>query len=364
MRKFPIILSIAAVLATAVGCGGSDSDSGSSSDGDGAIKVQFALANERSIQYHPYYVARDAGFFEEEGLDVEMSIYSGGGAAVQQLVAGNADLLGVGAAAAISAVDSGQDLVWSYSYFYENIFTMVTPADSGIESLEDLRGKTVGITDPGGGEVPLVRSVFASAGMTDGEDYQMLPVGEGGQLTYDALDTGKVQAYVSSVFDVASIEAAGMELNRILPEEFVYTPSIGNVTTRETLESNRDMVVKFNRAIAKATVFSQANPEAAKAIAEDQQPELFDDAALADAMWDTTQRLLTPPDALESDLLGAHYYEGWELYIESSSEGTAEEGALQTDIDVESVADESLLEEVNDFDHDEVKAAAADYQVD
>jgi ABC-type nitrate/sulfonate/bicarbonate transport system substrate-binding protein len=364
MRKIPIVLSIAAVLATAVGCGGSDSDSGGSSDSEGLIPVNFALANERSIQYHPYYVARDAGFFEEEGLDVDMSIYSGGGAAVQQLVAGNADILGVGAASAISAIDSGQDLVWSYSYFYENIFTMVTPADSGIESLEDLRGQTVGITDPGGGEVPLVRSVFASAGMVDGEDYQMLAVGEGGQLTYDALDKGQVQAYVSSVYDVASIEAAGMELNRILPEEFVYTPSIGNVTTRETLEDNRDLVVKFNRAIAKATVFSQQNPDAARAIARDQQPELFDDPALADAMWDTTQRLLTPPDSVDSDVLGAHYYDGWELYIESSSEGTAEEGALQTDIDVRSVADESLLEEVNDFDQDAVRKTADEYPVD
>lgn len=363
MRTSSAVLAIAAVLVAGVGCGSSDPDGSTDPAAEGELTtVRFALANERSIQYHPYYVAADAGFFEEEGLDVEMSIYSGGGAAVQQLVGGNADILGVGAAAAISAVDNGQDLVWSYSYFYENIFTMVTPADSGIETLEDLRGQTVGITDPGGGEVPLVRSVFASAGMTDGEDYDMLAVGEGGQLTYEALRTGQVQAYVSSVYDVASIEAAGMELNRILPEEFVYTPSIGNVTTRETFEENADMVTRFNRAIAKATLFSQTNPDAAKAIARERQPELFDDDALAAAMWETTVRLQTPPDSIGSDLYGAHYLEGWELYIESSSEGTAEEGALQTDIDVDAVADSSLLEGANDFDHEAVQDAAAAYE--
>ena len=79
-------------------------------------------------------------------------------------------------------------------------------------------------------------------------------------------------------------------------------------------------------------------------------------------MWSTTERLLTPPDSLDSDLIGAHFLEGWELYIESSSEGTAEEGALQSDIDVDAVADSSLLEEVNDFDHDAVRDAAADYE--
>jgi NitT/TauT family transport system substrate-binding protein len=356
MKRVRLIALAGAALVLAAAC----SDDGDSSGGDdgGLTQITMALGNERSIQYHPYYVALDEGFFEDEGLDVEIQVLDGGGLVMQQLVAGNVDIANVGGAPALQTVDTGQDVVWNYSYFYENIFTIVTPADSGIDSIEDMAGQTIGITDPAGGEVPLIRSVFASAGLGEG-DYEMLPVGEGGETTYAALEEGDVQAYSSSVYDVAAIEAAGMELTRIMPEEFVYVPSIGHVTMRETLEDDRDTVVAFNRAIAKAMVFSEANPDAAKAVAEENQPELFDDQVLADTMWETTLRLQTPPDGITPDgLYGAHYLEGFENYLVFASEGSAEEGALQTDITVEDVVDESTLEEANDFDHAEIEEQA------
>jgi ABC-type nitrate/sulfonate/bicarbonate transport system substrate-binding protein len=349
------LATTAALVLAASGCGG-DEASGSE---DGLQQVTMALGNERSIQYHPYFVALDEGFFEDEGLDVEIQVLDGGGLVMQQLVAGNIDLANVGGAPALQTVDTGQDVVWNYSYFYENIFTIVTPADSGIDSIEDMRGQTIGITDPAGGEVPLIRSVFASAGLEEG-DYEMLPVGEGGEVTYAALEQGDVQAYSSSVYDVASIEAAGMDLTRIMPEEFVYVPSIGHVTMRDTIEGDPEMVTAFNRAIAKAMVFSAANPDRAKEIAREHGPELFDDEALAEAMWDTTIRLQTPPDDMDSDMFGAHYLPGFENYIEFASQGSAEEGALQTDLTAEDIVDDSTLEEANNFDHAEIEAQATE----
>jgi len=356
MKRFRLIALVGAVLALTAAC--SDGDSSGDSGNGGLQKVTMALGNERSIQYFPYYVALDEGFFEDEGLDVEIQVLDGGGLVMQQLVAGNIDLANVGGAPALQTVDTGQDVVWSYSSFYENIFTIVTPADSGITSIEDMEGQTIGITDPAGGEVPLIRSVFASAGLEDG-DYEMLPVGEGGEVTYAALEKGDVQAYSSSVYDVASIEAAGMELTRIMPEEFVYVPSIGHVTMGSTLEDDRDMVVAFNRAIAKARVFSIANPDAAKAIAKEHGAELFDDPELAEAMWETTLRLQTPPDGVEPEgLFGANYIQGFENYIDFASQGTAEEGALQTELDLDTIVDSSTIEEANDFDAAEIEAQA------
>lgn len=374
MRLLRASLATVAMVAI-VGCNAAGNTSApnsaapGASDGAGAsapaelIPVRFALGNQRSIQYHPYYVAEAAGFFEEEGLDVELEVISGGGAVVQQLIAGNIDLANVGAAPAILAQATGQDLVWHYTYFYQNIFTLVAPTESGATTLQDMQDKVVGISDASGGEVPFVRGVFNSVGMADGVDYEMLPVGEGGQVTFEALRTGQAHGYSSSVFDVASIEAVGMPLTTILPDEFIFVPSIGHIATRATFDSKQDMLIRFGRAIAKATVFSRANPDAAKAISEQVEPELFEDAALAEAIWDTTQRLLTPPDSgVDTDVLGSHHISGWESYIEFASQGTEEEGALPGEVDIDRMADSSLLEAINDFDRAAVEAAAASYQ--
>jgi NitT/TauT family transport system substrate-binding protein len=363
---------IAVAMVAIVGCQGGAATAPPASSDPGApsasapaelIPVRFALGNQRSIQYHAYYVAEAAGFFEEEGLDVDLEVISGGGAVVQQLLAGNLDLANVGAAPAIQAVAAGQDLVWHYTWFHQNIFTLAAPTESGATTLEDMQGKVVGISDPSGGEVPFVRGVFNSVGMADGVDYEMLPVGESGQVTYEALRTGQANSYSSSVFDVASIEAVGMPLTTILPDEFIFVPSIGHIATRETFETKQDMLIRFGRAIAKATVFSEANPEAAKAISEEVQPELFEDPALAEAIWDTTQRLLTPPTSgVDTSLLGSHYIEGWENYIEFASQGTEEEGALPGPVDIDKMVDSTMLEAINDFDRAAVEAAAASYQ--
>jgi NitT/TauT family transport system substrate-binding protein len=320
--------------------------------------LTFLLTNERSIQYHPIYVAEELGYFEEEGLDVTIEIVDGSSAAMQQLIAGNGDIALPSAPAVVQTVVSGRDVAWFYTYFYQNVFELAASADSGVQSLEDLRGRAIGISEASGGEVPLVRGVMAGAGMAEGADYQMLPVGEGGQLTFQALEAGDVDAYSSSVFDVAAVEAAGLDLVPLLPDDFRFMPSQGLVATQEVFDERTDAMAGFARAQAKAKVWADTNPEAARAITEEVQPELFEDPAFADAIWDATQRLFTPPEELEADVeetLGLHWEPGWEFYLDFISQGTEEEGAInRDDFDLEATLDDSLLEQINDFDRDAV----------
>jgi ABC-type nitrate/sulfonate/bicarbonate transport system substrate-binding protein len=376
MRLLRVSLAIVALVATACSGSATTAPAPTSTPAPGAtqapaatetpaalIPVRFALGNQRSIQYHPYYVAQEAGFFEEEGLDVDLQVISGGGALVQQLIAGNLDIINVGAAVPINAVAGGQDLVDWYTYFYQNIFTIVAPTAGGATTLNDIKGGVIGISEASGGEVPFVRGAFSSVGMAEGTDYQMLAIGEGGQVTYEALRTGQAQAYSSSVFDAASITTFGMPMTVIAPDDFIFVPSIDHVSTRATFDTNKDMLIRFGRAIAKAQTFSKANPEAAKAIAKLAEPELFEDQTLADAIWDTTQRLLTPPSSgVDTSLWGAAYRDGWVNYIEYASQGTVEEGALPGPVDIDKMLDRSLLAEINNFDRAAVEAYAKSYQ--
>jgi ABC-type nitrate/sulfonate/bicarbonate transport system substrate-binding protein len=323
------------------------------------IPVTFALTNQRSIQYHPFYVADYLGYWEQEGLDVEIVIVSGSGAVVQQIVAGNVLIGNPSAPATSQGFAQGNCLREFYTYSHGNVFGLATPADSGIESLEDLAGQTVGISEPGGGEVPLVRAMLASVGLADGVDYELAGIGEGGALTFDALNQGRAQAYSSSVFDIASLEAAGLPLRQLMPEEFKYFPSLGLVVTCDTYDTQQDVLVAFGRGLAKATVFSQANDAAAREIAESYEPELFEDQALADAFWTATLDLNAPPEGIAGEPLGTHYLEGWELYLDFATQGTEEEGALPKDaVVLDELLSFDLLDEINDFDRAEVEAEA------
>lgn len=371
MMKHRVVLLLALLVTLAIvaaACG--DGDGGETTTTTGAAesttsqpadlqKVTFALTNQRAIQYYPYYLADYLGYYEDEGLDVEIVIVSGSGATVQQLVAGNVDIGHPSAPATAQATAQGQCLKQPYTYAHVNVYGLATPADSGIETLQDLKDKVVGVSEPGGGEIIMVRAVLAGVGLAENVDYTIAAIGEGGALTVQALENGDAQAYSSSIFDVASVEANGMPLRQLLPDEFRYFPSNSIVVTCDYYEANKDILTRFARAVAKATVFGEANPDAAWDITKTYEPELFEDEALAKAIWDVTVDMITPPPALTGAPLGSHYYEGWEAYLAFATQGTEEEGALPADsVDLNALLADELLPEVNNFDRAAVEAEA------
>ena len=332
-------------------------------------KVRHAFGNLRPIMYWPIYLAECLGYYEDEGLDVEFVIISGSGAVHQQLIAGNVDITTSGDAAALNAVASGNDIPEVYSYYYQNINALAAPEGSGVTKLEDMRGKVVGISEPSGGEVPFVRGVFNSVGMVENVDYTMLTVGEGGALTYESLKNGDAQAYSSSLFDVLSLGKFDMNLVSIVPDEFKFVPSIGGRSMRSYLDANRDTMVGFYRAVAKATIFGEANRKAdagefgggpaAESCTKTAAPEFYDDPESAQVIWDATGVLLTPPDGFDRTRLGEHNRPGFVNYIDFVSQGTVEEGALPGPVDLDKFLNSSLLDDINKFDRAAVEAEAA-----
>jgi len=366
-----LLLLLAMVVAACAGDGSTDEttapdetaapDDTSAPDGE-LTPFTFALTNQRVPQYYSYYLAEELGFYEEEGLDVEIVIVSGSSAAVQQVIAGNVDAGHPSGPATAQAVSQGNCLNQFYTYSYQNFAGMAAAAESGITGPPDLEGQTIGVSEPAGGEVPLVRAIMASVGLADGVDYQIVGIGEGGALTIEAIQNGDVQAYSSSVFDIATVGAAGVELVQIMPEEYLYFPTVSMVATCDYFEENQDVLARFARAVTKGTVWKEGNPDAALEIVRELEPELFEDEALGLAFWETTQELNAFPPGMEDAIYGTHNRNGWELYLDFASQGTEEEGALNSDaVDLDVLLVDDILEAANDFDQDALRQAAADY---
>lgn len=333
---------------------GSDTTQAEEAGGE-LTPITFALTNQRAIQYAEFYAADALGFFEEEGLDVEIVIVSGSSATVQQIVGGNLEVGNPSGPATAQGFAQGNCLKQLFTIQYKNVFGLATPEATGIASLEELAGGVIGVSEPGGGEIPLIRAIMASVGLQEGEDYQVLPIGEGGPVTFQALENGDAQAYSSSIFDVASIEAAGMPLVQLMPEEYQYFQATSPVVTCDYFEANQDLLAGLGRAIAKGEAWVVANQDQAKQLTRDIEPELWEDEAIGEAFWLATADLKTPPPALEGEPYGTHYREGWELYLEFASQGTEEEGAIEAGaVDLDVLLEDSLIPAINDFDHEEV----------
>lgn len=317
------------------------------------FSVGFAI--DSMVQQIPYHVAREYGYFADEGLEVDFQFFDGSSAVVQQIVAGNVDAGSPSTGALFNAVVQGHPLKQIFSFQYKSVFTLATPVSSGITDVAGLDGKAIGVSDLSGGEVPVVRAVLREAGLTEGEDVQIIPIGDAPAMTVNALQTDQVQAYSSNMFDIAAIEASGIDMTVILPESIANFPGNSLVAREETLNEKREQFEGFTRAMARAVVYVAANRDEAYALAKQLAPEELENEALAQASFDAAITLRERPAAMEGEPVGAHYLPGIQAYHDFMRQGSEEEGALSQDIDLAALLDSSLLEAANDFD----RAAAA-----
>ena len=97
------------------------------------------------------------------GLDVKTVPSNGSDYVVQQLIAGNVKFGQTGADNILIANANGRPVRGLAQVGGRGIFTIVAPADSDVKTMEDLKGKKLGVTDLGGGEIPLVKASIAAA---------------------------------------------------------------------------------------------------------------------------------------------------------------------------------------------------------
>ncbi|MEX1042884.1 MAG: ABC transporter substrate-binding protein [Pirellulaceae bacterium] len=138
------------MLTTMVGCGPNNSDSSANGDKPGLRKIRLALNWYPEAEHGGFYAAQLAGFFEEEGLDVEI-IPGGPGVPVIQQVAGGSIQFGVAEADQIPlgrAQDAG--VVALMTPLKHSPRCVMVHEESGITRLEDLKGVTLAM-NPGRG---------------------------------------------------------------------------------------------------------------------------------------------------------------------------------------------------------------------
>jgi len=217
-----------------------------------ARKVNVAVPG--LSQLIAFAVAKERGFYQEEGLDVEL-ILMRAAVANQALIAGNVDFATTGAAGLTAAL-SGLPLRILFSTFRRPMFSLYGRPD--IRDIKELRGKKIGVSSIGTGADSALREVLKRHGLEGGRDVVILVIGVT-PTRYAALESGSVDAsMLSPPFTFKAEEAGFREIINFGKEDLVEIQ--GSVVVHEgLLRSDPPLVEKFTRGTFKGFVYTRDN---------------------------------------------------------------------------------------------------------
>ena len=210
------------------------------------VKLRVSTAT-KTLGYGPLWVASKMGFFERQGLDVELVIIRGSDVNVQALAGGSIEVSGGAADAPIAAVERGLDLVIIGGII--NGLTQSIMAGKKFKAYEDLRGATIGAISLTSGVTFALRWVLKTKGLEYPRDYRLLVIG-GSPQTYAALTTGQIDAAALSLpLNYAAEELGFNEIGRFIDVIPNYQLAVLSMK-RSWAEKNKFILVRFMKAIA------------------------------------------------------------------------------------------------------------------
>ncbi len=207
-------------------------------------------------------MAKDIGYYEREGLDVEQ-IWIQGNPAVPALIAGEIDILYCIPHNVISAMAGGAELQFVASIYNRMQYRII--AMPGIDKIEQLKGKVVGIARIHDVSHFYFRLALQRFGMNAERDVQVAAVG-GQNDRVLALKNGRVAATIVNPANALMLEKGGFKT--ILDMETLDLPVGGNTVAvrRIMLRERRSLVVKFVRALVKSMKRIQDDPDLSKKV--------------------------------------------------------------------------------------------------
>src|SRR5215813_469935 len=195
------------------------------------------------------YIAKELGYFDEEGINVELTAFESGLQSLRGGIAGGLDLVGASSEPVITVIGRGAKIRSIFSYAHR--LTVVMAAQENIRRTADLRGKNLGIQDVGAFREVMTRAVLQSAGLTP-QDVNYISVSSAGYiaaLLSDKIDTAVLhidQAYMART-KKASLHPL-VPLWEVMPTYWYGTFSVNE----ELLRKEPDLFARAVAAIIKA----------------------------------------------------------------------------------------------------------------
>jgi NitT/TauT family transport system substrate-binding protein len=228
---------------------GGPADKGAVASPSGLTKIPI-LFSATSIDTVPYWVALDGSYFQRNGLDVDLRGVAGGAKTIAAVLAGESQVSVQGGNEAMSAVSGGADLVLIGSLM--PVYPFKFEAAQGINSLDDVKGKKLGVSTIGGTADVALRTFLRKHGIDPDKDVNIVATGDS-STTSAALRSGAIQASLSVPPNSLLAEAAGTHPIADLAQERLPNAQNSVTVQRAWLNANRPLAQKITDSLVQAT---------------------------------------------------------------------------------------------------------------
>jgi NitT/TauT family transport system substrate-binding protein len=245
------------------------------------------------VTIFPVWMGEAGGFYEKEGVKVEVITMEGGTRGVQVLMSGEIQAMHVGLAPVVQANKQGADLRLVTST--GNTIPITIFGTAAIKSMAELKGKTIGISTFGSETDIAISIALKQIGLTR-QDVTISQIG-GSSQRFGALSAGRIDA--APLLEPGITMAKEKGFNPLLDLAAAKTPWIFDsvVVTNAYLKGQRDTLTRFVRGYVAGAYLALSDEKKAKEVIA--QKFKTSDPKVIDATYADFKRMM-PRDAAPS----------------------------------------------------------------
>ena len=215
-----------------------------------AKPATFAYQTPTLSSTLPLIVGMELGFFAAEGLEIKPVFIIGGPTAIAALISGDVDYTLVAGVPAVRAIAQGAPLTIVGGIQPYIDYTLI--GAKGIASLNDLKGKVVGVTGAGGiAEFASVEGL-ARKGLVRDRDYKILYGVGNSPARAQALEAGRIQASPFSFMEKLELERKGFPVLFDIGKVITGFPFVVIVSTRRKVETDPEGTTALLRGLKRS----------------------------------------------------------------------------------------------------------------
>lgn len=230
--------------------------------------IRLAMGYIPNVQFAPWYVATEKGYFRQAGLDVDMD-YAKANDIMRLLAAGKLDYAIAGGDEVIVARGQGLPVTYVMALYARFPAVVVSLSESGIRRPSDLKGKTVGFPFYGTNYIA-IRAIMERAGLKESE-VTLMPIG---YTQVASLTQHKVDAAVCFANN-EPVQLRGQKIPIHVIHSYDYFDLVGHgiVVGADHIKADPKEVRAFVEATLKGMRFALGHPKEAFEICLKYAPE-------------------------------------------------------------------------------------------
>ncbi len=224
--------------------------------GEQLTPVSLQLIWKHQFQFAGYYMAREKGFYRDAGIDLTIHEYENAIDPVEEVISGRSNFA-IGRSTVLAQKIKGAGIIALLSAYQSSPLMLLTTAESGISTPEQLYGKRIMMTPDAENQVELL-AMMHRAGVQKADFIR-----QGHSFDVNSLISGETDAMASYLSNEPfQLDQKGVQHHIIHPKDFgfsMYSDLL--ITSEQFIQQNPELVEAFRQATIEGWLYAFSNIE-------------------------------------------------------------------------------------------------------